>query len=196
MSTGPDANHLYEIAESQAGYFTARQATRAGYTWERLSHHAKMGRFQRVSHGIYRLTQFPASSYEDLHIALLRTGPKSVISHESALSVYELSDVLPAQVHVIVPRTASRRRLGLRLHTNRLASEDITMREGLRITTPARTIVDVAAGGLSAEHVQRAIEEALQRGLATRDELFSQAERRSNRVARNIRRMAATVSHA
>ena len=60
----------------------------------------------------YRLSRFPPSRFEDLFVAWLKCGPKSAISHESALAIYDLSDVLPAEVHITVPRTASRRRRG------------------------------------------------------------------------------------
>ena len=80
MTTGPDYDRLYEVAESQAGYFTAAQGRRAAFSWERLSGNAKTGRFQRVSQGVYRLTHFPSSPFEDLFVAWLRTGPNSVIS--------------------------------------------------------------------------------------------------------------------
>ena len=66
-----------------------------------------------------------------------------MISHESALSVYDLSDVLPHEIHVVVPRTASRRRKGIRQHTNQLEVKDITTRDGLPITTVARTLESV-----------------------------------------------------
>ncbi len=99
----PDYDQLYTIAEDQGGYFSAAQAGEAGFSWERLSNTAKSGGIQRVYRGIYRLSRFPASRFEDLHIASLRTGPDSVISHESALAVYDLSDVLPARTHIIIP---------------------------------------------------------------------------------------------
>ena len=56
----PDHDALYHLAEQQAGYFTARQAARAGFSGERLSDYSKNGRFQRVAHGVYRLAQFPS----------------------------------------------------------------------------------------------------------------------------------------
>ena len=130
-TTFPDHQQLYEIAEQQAGYFTAAQAQAAGFSQPLLSYYAKTGRFDRIRRGIYRLVQFPGSPYEDLFVAWLRTGPDSVISHEGALAVYELSDVLPGEVHVIVPRTASRRRKGIRLHTNRVGTDKVTQRAGL-----------------------------------------------------------------
>jgi predicted transcriptional regulator of viral defense system len=188
-TTPPDHQQLYEIAEQQAGYFTAAQAQAAGFSRPLLSYYTKVGRFDRIRRGIYRLVQFPGSPYEDLFVAWLRTGPDSVISHESALAVYELSDVLPAEVHVIVPRTASRRRRGIRLHTNRLRTDEVTQRAGLPITTSARTIADVIASGLAQEQVGQAIEEALRRGLTTRESLLAQAARRGGRVGRVLGRL-------
>ncbi|MBP6804566.1 MAG: hypothetical protein KA362_10695 [Chloroflexi bacterium] len=175
MNNEPDYNLLYETAENQAGYFTAAQARTHGFSWERLSDNVKRGRFLRIVRGVYRLAHFPGSAHEDLFVAWLRTGPHSVISHESALTLYNLSDVLPGEIHVIIPRTASRRRPGLRLHTNQLRPEDVTNRQGLPVTTVARTIADVATAGLAKEHIAQAITEALSRGLTTVDALVAQA---------------------
>ncbi len=182
----PDHDALYHLAEPQAGYFTARQAARVGFSWERLTDYSKNGRFQRVAHGIYRLAQFPSSRFEDLFVAWLKCGPKSAISHESALALYDLSDVLPAEVHVTVPRTASRRRTGIRLHTNRLRPSDVAKREGLPVTSVPRTIADVARAGLSEDHVANAIRDALQRGLTAKQALLVEARRRGGRAARLI----------
>jgi predicted transcriptional regulator of viral defense system len=181
--THPDHQKLYEIAEEQAGYFTSAQAQIAGFSLPLLSYHTTTGRYDRIDHGLYRFVQFPGSPYEDLFVAWLRTGPESVISHESALAVYELSDVLPAEVNIIVPRTASRRREGIRLHTNQLRSDEVTRRDGLPITTVARTIADVIANGLPTELVEQAVREALRRGLTTRESLLDQAERRGGRIS-------------
>lgn len=186
MVSQPNFNRLYEIAENQAGYFTSNQAQEAGFSWERLSYYVNTGRFTRVRRGIYRLVQFPGSPYEDLFVAWLKTGSTTVISHESALYLYKLSDVLPGEVHVIMPRTGSRRRKGLRLHTNRLNPDEVTRREGLPVTSAARTIIDVAARGIAEEQIRQAVHEAIQQGLAGREELLSMASRRGGRVLRII----------
>jgi predicted transcriptional regulator of viral defense system len=186
MDTKPDYNRLYNIVEEQGGYFTAAQAHGVGFSWERLSNNVKSGKFQRVAPGVYRLVQFPASAHEDLFVAWLATGPHSTISHESALAFYELSDVLPAEVHVIVPRTASRRRVSIRQHTNHLAPDEVTRRGGLQVTTVARTIADVASHGLAEDQVRQAIQEALQRGLVSQEDLLTQAERRGGRAQKLI----------
>ena len=177
----PNHNQLFSIAENQGGYFTSSQAGETGFSWERLSNSVKAGKFERVTRGVYRLIHFPYTSFEDLFVAILRTGPESVISHDSALSVYDITDVLPHEIHVIVPRTASRRRKGIRLHTNKLEQEDITNREGLPITTVARTLADVSAAGLASEQVKLGIHQAIQRGMVTMKMLWEQAERRGGR---------------
>lgn len=182
----PDHDRLFEVAEGQAGYFTATQAAAAGFNSSLLSYHTKRGQFERVRPGVYRLKRFPASPYEDLFVAWLWAGPEAVISHDSALALYDLSDLLPAETHVTVPRTASRRRAGLRLHTNRLQPGDVTRYAGLPVTTAARTIADVASAGLADELVLQAIHEALQRGLATPAELHAASAYRGGRVLRLI----------
>jgi predicted transcriptional regulator of viral defense system len=182
----PDYDALYGIAEDQGGYFTAAQARSLGISHRMLSHHARGGRFQRVAWGIYRLAHFPPSPFEDLYVAWLRAGPRSAISHESALIVYGLSDVLPRQVHVTVPRTASRRRPGLKQHTASLATEEVTRREGLVVTSVPRTIADLARAGLPEEQLLQAIVEALERGLTQERDLREAMKRYGGRAAHII----------
>jgi len=186
MNTQPNHNQLYEIAENQAGYFTAQQAHSAGFSRERISYYIATDRFSRVQRGIYRLIQFPDSPNEDLFVAWLKVGPDAVISHDSALYLYGLSDVLPSEIHVIMPRTGSRRRKGVRLHTNRLQPDEVTRREGLPVTSAARTIIDVATSGIAEEQVRMAVYEAIQQGVFGKDELLSMASRRGSRVVHMV----------
>jgi predicted transcriptional regulator of viral defense system len=144
--------------------------------------------------GIYRLSHYPASANEDLFLAWLEVGPHAVISHESALALYELSDALPAAVHLTIPPRSSRRHSGVRLHTNRLSTDDITSFGGLPVTTVPRTILDVAASGLGDELVIQAVHQALQRGLVLADSLHAAAERRGGRARRLIRRAVREVA--
>lgn len=182
----PDHNALYQIAEQQAGYFTAAQARQAGFSRSLLSYHLGTGRFERIRPRVYRLVQFPASPHEDLYVAWLQAGPDAVISHDSALALYDLSDLLPDQIHVTVPRTASRRRQGLRLHTKRLDQEDVTRYEGLPVTTVLRTLTDVAAAGLASEQVRQAILEALRRGMVSRESLLRLSASHRGRIVQLV----------
>jgi len=186
MKSSPDPQELYRIAESQAGYFTARQAHAAGFSFALLNYHLKQGRFLRVRRGVYRLAQFPEMPHADLFVAWLAAGEKAVLSHESALALYGLTDLLPAEIHLTVPRTASRRLPGIRFHTARLHAEEITRRQGLPVTTPARTIVDLIRSGMAEEWVRQAIHQALARGMLNETMLREEAARRGGYVAQMI----------
>jgi len=176
------SERIYAVAERQAGYFTTVQARQAGFSQPQLTYYVRRGRFRRVKWGIYRLALFPSSPHEDLYVAWLEAGPNAVISHDSALALYDLSDVLPNEIHLTIPRSASRRHVGLALHTNQLGPGDVTTIVGLPVTTVPRTIADVAASGLADELVLQAIQQAVQQGLATADSLLAYAHRRGGRM--------------
>lgn len=180
-------DNLYSVAEGQAGYFTTAQARAAGFSPRQLSYYVATRRFARVRHGVYRLTHFPHSPHEDLFIAWLNAGPQAVISHDSALALYELSDAMPVDIHLIVPRTASRRRRGMRLHTHQLKPEDVTRYAGLPVTTVPRTLVHVTAAGLADDLVVQAIREAIERGLVAENTLHRLAEEEGGRFRRLVR---------
>lgn len=177
---------LYYTAEQQAGYFTTTQALEAGFSPSLLTYHVHTGHFVRVKWGIYRLVQFPSSQHEDLFIAWLEAGTGTVISHESALALYDLSDVLPTKVHVTVPRGASRRHPRLSLHTNQLGPQELTSMAGLPVTTVSRTIADVATSGLAEEQVVQAVKQAIQRGLVNQIDLKNYALNRGGRLQRLV----------
>ena len=167
---------LFEITEGQQGYFTAKQATAAGYQLGSQAHHAKSGNWVRVERGIYRLARFPQSSEEQLVIYALwsrnRAGePEGVYSHQTALSIHELSDVNPTKLHMTVP-TPFRRRAKLPkilvLHRANLDEKDVEQRQGFAVTRPLRAIADlVAAESVSRDIVEQALTEGLQRGLVS-----------------------------
>jgi predicted transcriptional regulator of viral defense system len=177
---------LYDVAERQAGYFTMAQAREACFKHSQLTYYVRARRFIRVRWGVYRLVRYPSTPYEDLIVAWLEAGPEAVIFHDSALALYELSDALPDRKHVTVPRSASRRRPGLALHTNRLDPPDVTTVAGLPVTTVPRTIADVAASGLAEEQISLAVRQALERGLVSELDLELYASTRGGRPQRLI----------
>ena len=184
--TRPDSEALFSTASEQAGYFTAAQARKAGYSWPLMSYHAKQGRFVRVARGLYRLRDYPSSPREELIAAWLRLAPDAAVSHESALEILDLSDVIPSSIHVTVPR--ARRKLsrmpGVSIHTTirPLEVTDVVTRDGIRLTAPARTIVDVAEAGTAPEQVVFATRQAMERGLTTAARVRAAARSRSRRV--------------
>lgn len=183
----PDAQGLFALASEQAGYFTSTQAHEHGYSTQLVGHHVAGGRFQRIRRGIYRLRDYPSSPREEVMAAWLAAGKDSaVVSHESALELLGLSDVVPATIHLLVPR--GRRWVsplpGVTVHTTTqpLAPEEIVTRQGMRLTAPMRTILDVAEAGTAPEQVILAVEQAWVRGLIVAAPLRQAARRRDRRV--------------
>lgn len=174
---------LYVRASEQAGFFTTSQARDAGFSQRQLTYYVRVQRFQRIKPRLYRLTHFPSSPYEDLFMAVLEVGPKAVVSHDSALALYDLSDALPAAIHLTVPRTTSRRHPGLRLHLARLDPGEVVRYAGLPVTTVPRTIADSAAT-LDEDLVIQAVRQALERGLTSQESLLDIAHRCRGRARR------------
>ena len=109
--TSPAWDALHDLAVSQAGYFTTAQAAELGFSPELLSYHCKKRRLQRTRRGVYRVRHLPAQEDEQLVELWLWSGRVGVFSHETALALYDLSDVLPASVHMTVPASWRTRRL-------------------------------------------------------------------------------------
>ncbi len=192
VSDAIDHEGLYLVAESQAGYFSTEQALAAGMDRSTLAHHAREGgRYVRVRRGLYRLRHFPTSGHEHVMAAWLPLRQAgAVVSHESALELHGLSDVIPAAVHLLVPRSkrGQRARPGVQLHTAEgpPGPSEAQQVRGLLTTTPARSILDSLQAGSQPEQVELAVRQALQRGLLTPRRLRQAAAPRSDRVRRFI----------
>ncbi len=186
--TTPDRARLFDMASEQGGYFKAGQAGALGFSRALLAHHVKSGRFTRVRRGLYRFREYPSSPREHVLAAWLAVGKESaVVSHESALDVLGLSDVIPDAAHLTVPR--SRRNLpsipGVKIHTTArpLKPGDRIMRGGMAVTSATRSILDAAEAGTAPEQIQKAIAQAIARGMATTRQLKRDARERGRRVA-------------
>jgi predicted transcriptional regulator of viral defense system len=190
-AAGPDHTCLFEIASEQQGYFTAQQARACHFAWDLLTYHTRVGRFIRVRRGLYRLRDYPTSPREEVMMAWLSVGQDvAVVSHESALDLLDLSDIIPDAVHLTVPR--SKRHLptlpGVTIHTTTklLRPQDVTTRNGIRLTAAARTILDTAEAGTAPEQVELALTQAIKRGLTTRQDLLAATEKRNQHVTQLI----------
>jgi predicted transcriptional regulator of viral defense system len=197
MPDAIDHDGLYRLAESQAGYFTTQQALAAGMDRSTLRHHARPGgRYQRVRRGLYRLRHFPSSPHEHVVAAwlALQNSP-AIVSHESALELYELSDVIPEAVHITLPRAkrGQRPRPGVRFHTLEQppAAEEVRRIAGVPVTSPERTIVDSLESGSQPEQIELAVDQALERGLTTPRRLRAAATDRPARVREFLDRVLA-----
>jgi predicted transcriptional regulator of viral defense system len=171
----PNWDRLFETACAQDGYFTTQQAAEAGYSPQLLLKHLRAGRVARMRRGIYRLVHFPAGEHEDLVTAWLWSDLAGVISHQTALALHGLSDVLPAQVHLTVPRAWRSRRFrvpaGIMLHHADVSPEERAWFGPVPATHAGRSLNDGAREGMSPDLLRQAAQQALRRGLVTRAEL-------------------------
>ena len=190
------AERLFEVAGRQTGYFTAGQALEAGYDYPLQHYHRKRGHWTQVGRGLFRLNRYPEGENEDLVRLYLwsrnREGnPQAVVSHETALRLYGLSDLMPGKLHLSVPRGFRKRSpRGVVLHKQDLTDGDVEEWTGFRVTTPLKTILDVARSReISPEHLASAVREAVARGLFRRKRLREELSRREDdercRIASN-----------
>ncbi len=176
---------LHAIAEAQAGFFTAKQAQSAGFSASSHTYHVQEGNWAREYRGIYRLTSFPAVLRPELvrwHLwSMDRAGRAlGVYSYSTALDVYLTPEMRAPgphpELHMTVP--ASFRRSGatpegLALHYADLPESDIGARNGYRLTTPLRTVLDLAANAMPREALSKALLQIVKRGLITRGQVKS-----------------------
>jgi len=187
------AERLFEVADRQAGYFTARQAREAGYGYRLQHYHRERGHWLPVGHGLFRLDRYPEGENEDLVRLYLwsrnRDGePQAVVSHETALRLHGLSDLMPDKVHLSVPKGFRKRPpRGVVLHKSDLSEAEAEDWNGFRVTTPLRTILDVARSReVSPEHLESAVREAVARGLVRRKRLREKLSRLEDDERRRI----------
>lgn len=169
-------DNLYRVAEAQAGWFTAKQALGSGYSYPAQAYHASHGNWIRMDRGIYRLNAWPAADREDLVRWTLWSRERGVISHDTAASIHGLGDLNPAQIHMTVPKGFRASASGVVLHRGVLSDADVERHAGYRITTPVRSILDVAALGIEEERLMAVISDALRRGVTTRKQLRERAD--------------------
>ena len=171
----PSWDLLYERGSGQEGYFTTRDAAAANFSSQLLLKHIHAGRVTRVRRGVYRLVHFPSGDHEELVIIWLWSEKHGVFSHQTALTLHGLSDVLPAKAYLTLPAAWSSRRLRVPadviVHHGDIPKRDRSWFGAVPATSPKRTLNDCARGGLEPDLLRQAAHEALSRGLVTKDEL-------------------------
>ena len=172
---GPKENQrrLYELAETQGGYFTANQAEEFGYRANKRNYHVSAGNWVREVRGIYRLALFPRPERPDLLLWWLwsrnRSGqPQGVYSHRTALGIHDLTDLMPAKIDMTVPKSfrrgSSLPRI-LQLHYDDLRQDEIEMINGVPVTNSLRTILDMwQSEEVSSDILRAALKEGIRQG--------------------------------
>jgi very-short-patch-repair endonuclease len=158
------------IATSQNGAVTYEQLLQAGLQHSGIGRRSDRGLLHRIHRGIYVPGHEALAHRARETAAILATGEKAVISHASAASLWGFAAAEEEDVHVTVVGRRRRSRPGLVVHyASSLDARDIRQLHGLPLTSPARTIVDLAA--TSYRDLDRAFGDAHAQRLVTAREI-------------------------
>lgn len=161
---------LIAVSEGQDGYFTTEQARNAGLALHALAGLEQAGHLEREQYGVYRLARWPSGKWPGLWRTFLwatRIDARAAFSYRTALELHDVSDLNPAKIDVTFPRKArvrSKKPPAIVTHRSDLLEEDVEYREGFRVTTLYRTLLDLATDNLARD----AVADVLDRGASAR----------------------------
>ncbi|TML39515.1 MAG: DUF559 domain-containing protein [Actinobacteria bacterium] len=155
---------LAALARRQHGVFSRDQAVGAGLSSSQIWRRVQDGQLERAQPGVYRIAALRRTWHQDVMARVLWAGGGAVASHRTAAALWRFDgfDRGPAEVSVPLVRQGGR---GVHRFA-RLSSADATIVEGIPVTTPARTVIDLA-GMVSEARVEAALESALRAGLTS-----------------------------
>jgi predicted transcriptional regulator of viral defense system len=163
---------LREVGAANHGVASRRLLRRRGIAANSIDRMVRTGRLLVLRRGLYQIGPLPAAHAPEA-AAVLGCGPESRVSHTSAAAMHDVlhSNRAHKSVEVTVPRRRRRRVEGVRIHRVRdLIPDEVTTVDGIPVTTPARTLLDIAET-LASREVEQALAEALRRRLVTRGEM-------------------------
>jgi very-short-patch-repair endonuclease/predicted transcriptional regulator of viral defense system len=183
---------ILELASRQHGVVTRAQLLGIGVTSDGVKHRARTGRLRRIHRGVYLVGPLETALSKKM-AGVLVCGPGAVISHRSAAVLRGMlrgsGDSAPVDVTSLRRSRGTRR--GLRIHrASSLAPDEVAEIERIPVTSPARTVLDLA-GVVNARELERAVARAERQGIVERSDLSSLIARHSGR--RGISRLRALV---
>jgi predicted transcriptional regulator of viral defense system len=160
-----DALEVLELLGStQHGLVTTAHAREAGLSGVDLTRLAGSGKLLRVRHGVYALPSAGVDRLQDLRAAWLTASANGnvVVSGASAAAVHGLGDLVPSAHEFTAPVRRQSTLQDLRFHRAKLSDNDVTVVEGLPVTTVVRTAADLAATSLDSDHLASVLSAAVE----------------------------------
>jgi len=146
------------LAERQHGVVARRQLVALGLSRREIERRIEQGRLHLLHAGVYAVGHRVLSPHGRWMAAVLAAGPDAVLSHRSAAALWGLRATSRTRIEVTAPRDL-RPRKGLHPHCAVLPDDERTVHEGIPVTTPARTLLDLAAV-IDRQALDRALNEA------------------------------------
>jgi len=173
---------LTELAEAQHGVVSFRQLRELGFSKGHISRAFEADRLRRIHRGVYAVGHARLSGHGRCHAAVLACGADAVLSHHSAAWLWGFLPRCPREPSVTTPSRGHRRR-GIRIHrAAALSSRDRLVREGIPVTSAARTLLDLGAAAATRE-LTSAIDRARRLGHLDLDALDALLSRHGRTVA-------------
>jgi very-short-patch-repair endonuclease len=180
----PD-RRIRRIAALQHGVVERSQLLQAGLTHRMIDRRVATGGLEPIQRGLYRYGAAP-TALEPLAAAVLSVGPSAAISYRTAGCYWQLLERSGRTtiIEVSAPRGYRPPHRGVRVHrVNTLHANEVCEQNGIRFTTPARTLLDLAA--VVPQHLEQALATALRRRLVTKKSLAELGRR--HRGLRGVR---------
>jgi len=180
----PPDRQIGEVARWQGGHITSGQLAKLGFDTNAIAYRVRVGRLIRVHHGVYAVGHLPTTPQERAHGALLAAGETSALAGPTALALWRNDRDWPEQLELLSP--LDRRPAGLVVRrSGKLLGRDIRRVKWLRVTSPARTALDLAAR-VGTDELTRIVNELRHRNRLTVQQL-------RDVVTRNRRHAGATA---
>ena len=162
-NSGPEPRP--QLITRQYAVLSRAQARASGLSDHQIEYRVASGRWEAVLPGVYKVAGAPVTFRQRLMAAVLWAGEGAVVSHRSAAVLWHLDGVRDRRAELTVSQ--HRNCEGLILHrTDRMPAADRSVRYGMPVTAPARTLIDLA-GVVDDETLETALEDALRRGLVS-----------------------------
>lgn len=176
------------LAARQHGVVTRRQLLDVGLTEDQIDRRIAAGELHRVYRGVYAVGHLRLTREGRYIAAVLAAGDGAALADVHAADLLGLKSTRQIDVHVAAPRNR-RPQPHLRIHRRCLSADEITMRQGIPVTSAATTIHDLAAA-LSEAQVEHLIRKAEYANLTTTTLLVEQLKNHPNRQGAKTLRAA------
>lgn len=173
------SKQAWELAGRQYGIVTRRQLLALGFSSRSIEHRRETGRLHLVARGVYAVGWPALDQRRRWMAAVLACGEDAALSHLSAAALLGIGSELPGRIDISVPRRCELQRSGLLIRGRpSLLASDIGLSDGIRVTSPVRTLIDLTTE-LDILAVERAVNDADKRNLVDPEFLRTTLDRYS-----------------
>jgi len=159
---------LIEQAAEQHGFVRTADAVKMRVNPAAIRKLAAAGRLEHRGWGLYRVTAFPATQHDEFHEAVLWANGVGIVGGEAALALWDLADVNPRKIEIIVPPNYEPRRQGHERYKTRrrkIADSDIETVDNIPVLAARVAIADAIKAGVAGKLIEQAITNARGRNL-------------------------------